>query len=394
MGGLVDIPLSRLTVARSGTATRVNASGLIETVAANTARLDYDPVTFFRRGLLVEEPRTNHVVRSVAFEDAAWIKANTSIVPGAAVAPDGSVSARKFAEGNPGAVVAHSLYQARTSANETVTFSVFARGVERSHLTIEFINFLDSSVAVTFDLSAGTAGVVTTGSPDITNGVASIVQFGGGWWRCALTARKGAANTTLAAILALSNGLTTAYAGTDGHGIYLWGAQLETGPYSSSYIPTDADPVSRGVDIVSMPLPEGVVTAGTALVEWSAQHEAPYNIYPLSLNGGWPDRLDIEVRPGLRRGVVVISGGVLEAEIFSGFGTAGAVYRNAVAWAQGSVTLADNGAIIGSEAALRPAITQMNVGSTQGVNAIGGHIRRVQLYPRRMTDAELQSLTA
>ena len=44
-----------ITFTRAGaTATRVNASGLVETVAADTPRFDYTPVTLAARGLLVE----------------------------------------------------------------------------------------------------------------------------------------------------------------------------------------------------------------------------------------------------------------------------------------------------------------------------------------------------
>lgn len=55
---------SRLTVTRAGTATRVNASGAIETVAANTARLDYDMQTLACKGLLVEAGSTNLLLNS------------------------------------------------------------------------------------------------------------------------------------------------------------------------------------------------------------------------------------------------------------------------------------------------------------------------------------------
>lgn len=55
---------SRIAVTRAGTATRVNGSGVIESVAANTARIDYDPVTRALRGLLVEESRANLLLNS------------------------------------------------------------------------------------------------------------------------------------------------------------------------------------------------------------------------------------------------------------------------------------------------------------------------------------------
>lgn len=58
----------RITFARvdaTTCATRVNSSGLLETVAANVPRFDYDPVTLAAKGLLIEETRTNLLLNSV-----------------------------------------------------------------------------------------------------------------------------------------------------------------------------------------------------------------------------------------------------------------------------------------------------------------------------------------
>jgi len=61
--GVLD---SRITVTRAlNTATRTNASGLIEAVNANLPRFDYNPVTFAPRGLLIEETRANLLLNSL-----------------------------------------------------------------------------------------------------------------------------------------------------------------------------------------------------------------------------------------------------------------------------------------------------------------------------------------
>lgn len=62
LGGVLD---SRVTFTRGTTATRVNASGLIESVAINGPRFDYDPVTLAAKGLLIEEQRTNLFLNSL-----------------------------------------------------------------------------------------------------------------------------------------------------------------------------------------------------------------------------------------------------------------------------------------------------------------------------------------
>ena len=61
---------SDVTFSRSSAATRVGQDGLIQTVAVNTPRFDYDPATLSPRGLLIEEARTNLLVNSPINGDA------------------------------------------------------------------------------------------------------------------------------------------------------------------------------------------------------------------------------------------------------------------------------------------------------------------------------------
>jgi hypothetical protein len=56
---------SRVTFTRTTTATRTNSSGVIESVAINGPRFDYNPTTLAPLGLLIEEQRTNLVLNSL-----------------------------------------------------------------------------------------------------------------------------------------------------------------------------------------------------------------------------------------------------------------------------------------------------------------------------------------
>ncbi len=68
-----------LTFTHASFATRVNSAGLIETVPADTARLNHDPVTLAQKGLLIEEARTNTLLQSSNQSDASWIKTGVGI---------------------------------------------------------------------------------------------------------------------------------------------------------------------------------------------------------------------------------------------------------------------------------------------------------------------------
>ena len=64
---LVFVLNSVFTFTRSSIATRVNEAGLIEYVTADQARMDYDPITLQKKGLLIEETRRNLLTRSNSF---------------------------------------------------------------------------------------------------------------------------------------------------------------------------------------------------------------------------------------------------------------------------------------------------------------------------------------
>jgi hypothetical protein len=56
---------SRITFARSTTATFTNSSGAIQSSAINAPRFDYNPTTLVSRGLLIEEQRINLLLNSL-----------------------------------------------------------------------------------------------------------------------------------------------------------------------------------------------------------------------------------------------------------------------------------------------------------------------------------------
>ena len=70
---------SFITFTRYSIATRVNETGLIETVPADHARIDYDPITLQQKGLLIEEERTNVMTFSNNF--SVWNRIGTTVTP-------------------------------------------------------------------------------------------------------------------------------------------------------------------------------------------------------------------------------------------------------------------------------------------------------------------------
>ena len=81
-----------ITFTRASTATFVGSNGLIQSATTNTPRIDFDPVTGDRKGLLIEEARTNLVTDSEDFTQ--WTaSSNVSITSNTTTSPDGTLTA-------------------------------------------------------------------------------------------------------------------------------------------------------------------------------------------------------------------------------------------------------------------------------------------------------------
>jgi hypothetical protein len=210
-------------------------------------RFDHDPQTGESLGLLVEEQRVNNLVQSENFS-ATW-SLNAVTVGASITAPNGTTTAQKLEETATTAEHRATQPSAGGATTAAVTFTVFAKAAERTKVRLAFSGLSNwtggGGAAVIFDLSAGTAVTVSS-----TPTAFSITPFANGWYRCSITGTPTSSLTPIGNIFLY----TTAnnYAGTLGDGIYLWGAQLETGSFPTSYIPTVAATVTRAADVASI----------------------------------------------------------------------------------------------------------------------------------------------
>lgn len=235
---------SRITFTRSGPATRTNSRGLIESVAADKARFDYDPITGVSKGLLIEEARTNLLTYSAQFNDASWTKNNVTITADATTAPDGALVADKLVE-----TAANDVHDVRkvgvaASALTIYTQSIYLKSAERTKCELQmFGNAGGSTVSV--DLSAVTATTVGAYG-GWASASATISVVGNGWYRVTHTVTTNTGLPALTAFVCLRNAAGSAsYTGDGTSGMFLWGAQLEAGAFATSYIPSTETFTSR-----------------------------------------------------------------------------------------------------------------------------------------------------
>lgn len=232
-----------MTFARTGdTATRVNSSGLIETVLANKPRLDYTSGGCPK--LLLEPQRTNLFTYSDQFNDASWTKNQATITANSVTSPDGTTNADNLLE--TATTDTHLVYKTFSATSGTdYSVSVFVKANGRNFAYIYFLaaagTFVDSKAW--FDLSSGTIGTTNSG---ITS---TITNFGNGWFRITAKRSASATNTGYVAIGCSNADNVVSYAGDITKGIYLYGAQAEASAYATSYIPTTTASVTRNADI-------------------------------------------------------------------------------------------------------------------------------------------------
>lgn len=387
----------RITVSSSDKKTYWGADGLLKTAAANTWPLEYDPETLEPVGRSVWESRTNRLTYSEQFDNAGWVKNNSSISANAATAPDGTATADKLVENT--ATTNHSVTQTHLWASGTTyTGSIFAKAAGRTRIQIAFPGAEFPNAYANFDLSAGTV----TASNSTT---ASITHVGGGWYRCVATATAtGSAATGFAFVLITSGtaGRFQSYTGDGASGVYIWGAQLEVGAFATPYIKTVAATVTRAADLVTI---SGgnfsdwySPTGGTFLAEasrgasttnpsvFAAGDGSASNIVSGYLNG-----------PAGKWGGLVVAGGVSQADLYNDAGfavTPGTPSRIAVAYAADDFAAAVNSALLTDTTGTVPTVNALYIGqSTSGGSPLNGHIRSITYWSSRLADADLQTLT-
>jgi hypothetical protein len=179
------------------------------------------------------------------FDNGYWVKAQTIVVADtiATTDPLGTNTADLFYPTGSGNFRA--VQRGVTVASLNIkTISVYAKAGGLTWLSIRD----NTSPWAFFDLTNGVLGTVTSGY------TASITDVGDGWYRCVATNTNGVVSFLTFMVSDANNGTFVTANGTDG--IYLWGAQGETGTSVTDYQPVSfpttntplaANPTSNGL---------------------------------------------------------------------------------------------------------------------------------------------------
>jgi len=376
------------TVSVAADATRVNKDGLIESVAANQARLDYDPSNPQDPTLLLEPIRRNLIDRSEEFN--LWSDAGVTVTPNATIAPNGTQSADKLVS---------SANNWRRSKSFTAvsgikyTVSVFAKLDTTTSTTKTQIEIFKGASGFTVDFDLPNKLITGTGFEN-----PFIEEYPNGWYRIGGTYT--ADGTTNIFYVYPSEGYSVS--GT----MFFWGAQLEdngaggNATYPSSYIPTSGSAVTRtqdrcisGGNDALFNDSEGVLFADLeALGDGTTARK-------ISLSDGSTDFVTIEFTTVA--GVIAFSAGSTNNTFFSSVAVSGQTPKNrnkiAIKYKSGNTDCFINGTkvLTRTEAFTLSGLDRVNFENraTSGSQNMFAKIHQLMVFNEALTDAELITLT-
>jgi hypothetical protein len=385
-----------MTVTRSGTATRVNGSGLVEVVPADTPRFDHDPVTLACKGLLSEPTRENLCLRSEEFDNASWSKTDTTITPNDTTAPDGAQTADLVTEGSAGTALLGQTIVATADANYAI--SRFVKRGNHDWVVLHLQNGANIARAW-FNLATGAKGSLTAAGTGAA--VSSEMEpMANGFYRCTLVGSVGSGVTSIAfrSHSADADASVTRVAGATRHE---WGAQFEDAADSaSSYIPTTSAAVTRNGDQPRVASVAGFFNAaeGTMVAEVSLNARLGNQRYAQFDDGTSNNviRLDRAGSSDASR-IVVQTGGVAQAQpsVAQPDLDDGHVFRAACGYKANYFQVAAEGALgVADTSGTLPAVTQLSL-AVSNANSLQlfGHLRYFEYIPKLVSDAELAAIS-
>lgn len=233
LGGLADADGS-VTYTGDGTSGAWFWGGQLETGDVMTSyKATTNSSVTADEGSIVEAQRTNLLLRSQEFDNASWVKANTTISANDTTAPDGTLTADKILTTLTNQSNVNQNYP--ININTYITLSVYVKYIDSPFFILTFYDGGIIAVRRWFNIQTGVIGTLTnSGFISVENTIETLEN---GWFRITMSAIMPTSTGNLINYLELasSDGVISSNAGQSA---YIWGAQLEQSPYATAYIPT------------------------------------------------------------------------------------------------------------------------------------------------------------
>ena len=352
------------TTTRTSSATRVNKSGLIETVLSNVPRLDYSDGSC--PSLLLEPESTNYATNSNNISVWNNLTQNGSITSTAnySTAPDGTQTASRL--------------------QMSVNGSGYAL---KSKSTTSIIGDYVASVYLK-TTSGNTQNVCAAGRGSIQD----VFSVTGEWQRFEI---NGNATNGLSSYFNL--GVYTSFAGADNPiDILAWGGQIEAGTRASSYIPTTTSAVTRNADTCFGAGNINVFNDSEGILFFKTATRYFGSSYYLSLsNGSTSNRILFRFTSTTQIRLTIISNNSSSVDQYVNVPNITQYNNYAIKYKQNDFALWVNGSEVATDTSGNTPInlSEFAFDSGNGTLPFAGNVKDVRYYNTALTDAELQELT-
>lgn len=344
--GVID---PRFTFSRTdleSNASYYDQSGILKYAAIGYPRVSYDPFTTEAKGVIIEGASTNLLTYSEDLTQSAWIKYGTTISANATTAPDGTTTADKIVEDtSTGSHSVANTYGAMV-AGTVYTLSAYVKPAERNFVRLSVASIASTSITVnltTKEVQGATSGVLNY----------RVEKVGDSWLRVSLTFQPSISGNAVCTAWVVKEFQVGSYTGDGTSGIYVWGMQLEVSSSATSYIRTGNIQKTREQDL----------NFGAALgVQW--------------------------------QGTVIIEAAAKTGQTLFSSGTAAIIapddnlHKIAFTYDSTGSLQSIDGATVTSLAATTAA------SSFSLLPSATGYIKRIAIYPRKVTALQLQSMSA
>ena len=401
------IPSLDTFTSRATSGSYYGSDGLIKYASLNSPRYNYNPANLkLAPTLLLEVASTNLVLYSEQLDNVSWSTSAVSFTANATVAPDGTTTADKMAETVTGSAIQHLIVQSigTVSIGAVYTSSIYAKAGERTCISVT----ANAEAYIVFDLVAGT---IFQGASQAT-----MTAVGNGWYRCCATFTKTNTNGNFYYLTwdNAGGGLNN-YIGTVGSGLYIWGAQVETGTSATSYIKTVSSTAARSADVAASPangttrVGEVAVATGSNFTSWYRQDEGTFHATSRLMSTTtavsvptivWVDDNNtggslISLRYVSASGAAVIdsygyTGNVSQWDLNGFNAPAQTVVSCSLAYATNNIALSVSGSTVevDTTAAIGQSMARFYIAPAPNL-----HILKIAYYPKRLTNAELQTMS-
>ena len=402
--GLVDKTFSQIiTFTRASTATYFDSAGVLQSAAIDAPRFDYDPSTLAAQGLLIEEARTNSI-RNNTMVGAVAGTPGTPPTNWDIVVSGTGITQQIVGTGTEDGITYIDVKFSGTGSGtpvpqirpETTTQIVAASGQTwSSSYYLRIVGGSTTGCTGTFQQIWQERDATGVALNTVTVGIADPTTAALRTQRSVLTRTltdAGTARLTNRVQWSFTNGVAVDIT------LRIGLPQLELGAFATSVIPTInafALGVTRNADVASVNTlsPWFNASAGTLFAEWYVGLNRSQQVFGIvtagdgvRLNKNGLNNYVFVVRDPTNRDMAIVPVPALtEGQIIK---VAGAYATNDVAMSAGGQTPVSGGVYTPPTPNLAFIGGALSAGAT-----FTGHIRRITYYPRRLSNAELQTIT-